>query len=410
MNVKALKSPDPDGESEDSSPPPPLDIALRVPAATIAKLLVAAGLVFVLVRLLPALVLVFVAVLLAVALDPAVRFLERRGLSRSLSVAVLAVVALGAAAAFLALVMPPLVSQSVDFFQHLRDYRNIATTRLHANYPVLAGVVDQVFDVPASPDVAKSLKEPLAWGRVVVRAIEAIVLTLAVSLYLLLDGKRTYAWLLAYVPRRHRRKMALTMPEVSDVVTAYMQGQAITSAIAGAYAFAVLSLLGVPAALPLSLLAAICDILPILGIFVSTIPAVLFALTVSPLAAAAVLALYLLYHAIENSLIIPKIYGKRLRLSTLVVLLALIVGGTVGGVAGAVLILPLVAAYPIVERVWLRDYLGQEVAADHTVLEETAESGSDRAVDAILRGAKHDAEVHDPSAARSARNGKRGRR
>lgn len=401
MAAKVPKSREPEEEPGES--PAPLDVALRVPAATIVKLLVAAGLVFVLIRLLPALVLVFIAVLLAVALDPAVRLLERRGISRSVAVAMLAAAALGAAALFLALAMPPLVAQSVDFIQHLRDYRRIVGARLHADYPTLARVADQAFDAPASPDVAKSLKEPLAWGRILVNAGEGIVLTLALSFYLLIDGKRTYAWLLAYVPRRHRRKMSLTMPAVSDVVTAYMQGQAITSAIAGAYAFAVLSLLGVPAALPLSLLAAVCDVLPILGIFVSTVPAVVFALTVSPVAAAAVLALYLLYHAIENYLIIPKVYGKRLRLSTLVVLLALILGGMLGGVVGAVLILPVVAAYPIIERIWLRDYLGHEVTADHTVLEQTAESGSDRAVDAILRGARHDAEVHDPVAARAAR-------
>jgi predicted PurR-regulated permease PerM len=399
VNAKASKS----EEREDAR----LEIAVRVPAATIAKLLLAAGLVFVLIRLLPALVLVFIAILVAVTLDPLVRLLERRGLSRSLAVAAVALVALGLAALFLAVALPPLVSQGVDFFQHLNSYRKLVSNSLHANYPVLASVADQMFEVPASPGVTESLKQPLAWGPVAVRVAEGIVLTLALSFYLLVDGKRTYAWLLAYVPRRHRSKMALTMPDVSDVVTAYMQGQVITSALAGAFAFAVLSVLGVPAALPLSLLVAVCDVLPILGIFVSTVPAVLFALTVSPLAAAAVLALYLLYHAFENYVIIPRVYGKRLRLSTLVVLLALILGGTVGGVVGAVLILPLVAAYPIVERIWLRDYLGQEVAADHRVLERTTESGSDRAVDAILRGARHDAEIHEPAAAKRARRSER---
>jgi predicted PurR-regulated permease PerM len=369
------------------------EVALRIPATTIARVLLAVALIWMVLRLLPALVLIFVAILLAVTLAPAARWLERRRLSRPAAVAVLAVVLLAVAGLFVWAVLPPLVTQTVDFFQHLRGYRQTVAGRLHTQYPVLAGAVDQVFDVPSSPDVAKSLKEPLAWGRVAVHASEAVVLTLALAFYLLIDGKRTYAWLLAYVPRSQRRKMALTMPEVSDVVMAYMQGQAITSAIAGAYAFAVLSALHVPAALPLAMLAAACDVLPILGLFLSIIPAVVFALTVSPLAAAAVLVLYLLYHAIENYVIIPRVYGKRLRLSTLVVLVALVVGGTLGGVVGAILILPFVAAYPIVERVWLQSYLSDEVVADHTVLEQTVKSGSDRAVDAILRGARHDLEV-----------------
>lgn len=65
----------------------------------------------------------------------------------------------------------------------------------------------------------------------------------------------------------------------------------------------------------------------------------------------------------------------------------------VKGILGALLILPLVAAYPIIERIWLHDYLSDEVIRDHAALERAAESGSDEAVKAVLRGAKHDGEV-----------------
>jgi predicted PurR-regulated permease PerM len=154
----------------------------------------------------------------------------------------------------------------------------------------------------------------------------------------------------------------------------------------------VLSLLHVPSALPLAVLAAICDVLPILGVFVSTIPAAFFALTVSPVAAAAVVLLYVLYHALENYVIIPRVYGRRLRLSPLVVLIAFIVGGSLYGVLGAVLILPLFAAYPIIEKIWLGDYLSDEVVADHAELAEAAATGEDRAIDAVLQGEEHPSE------------------
>jgi len=148
----------------------------------------------------------------------------------------------------------------------------------------------------------------------------------------------------------------------------------------------------VPSALPLAVLAAVCDVLPILGVFLSTIPAAFFALTVSPFAAAAVVVLYLLYHAIENYVIIPRVYGRRLRLSPLVVLIALIVGGSLYGVLGAVLILPIFAAYPIIEKIWLADYLSDEVVADHAELAEAAATGEDRAIDAVLQGEEHPSE------------------
>jgi len=185
---------------------------------------------------------------------------------------------------------------------------------------------------------------------------------------------------------------------MSDVIVAYVQGQLITSVLAGIYALAVLSVLHVPAAIPLAVWAAVCDVLPVVGAFASGIPAVLFALTISPLTAAAVLALYLLYHALENYLIIPKVYGNRLRIPTLVVFIALLIGGALYGVLGAVLILPVFAAYPIIEKIWLHEYLSDELVADHKELERTAESGSDRAVDAVLRGARHPAEIRDAAA------------
>jgi len=212
---------------------------------------------------------------------------------------------------------------------------------------------------------------------------------LITTLYLLLDGKRLYAWLLAYVPRAHREKMAETVPAVSKVVYAYVRGQFLTSLIFAVFAAIVLSVLNVPAVLPLAILAGICDVIPVVGIILATAPAALLALTVSPTAAAATVGFYVVYHLFETYFIVPRVYGNTLRLSTLAVLLALIVGGTLQGILGAVMVLPLVAAYPIIERIWLKNYFAQEVVADHNALAKAADTGSDEAVDAVLQGEKH---------------------
>jgi len=187
--------------------------------------------------------------------------------------------------------------------------------------------------------------------------------------------------------------MARTIPEVSEVVLAYVGGQLVTSLLATVVSFAILTAFQVPAAVPLSLLAGICDAIPIVGVVILTVPAVLMAMTVSPMAAAGVLFLYVLYHVVETYVLVPRIYGRRLQLSTLAVLLALVVGGTLQGILGAILILPLVAAYPIIERIWLHDYLSTEVIRDHAALERAAESGSDAAVQAVLKGQEHAGEV-----------------
>ena len=361
-------------------------VRLSVPVSTILKVLLTLACVWVLLKLAPSLILLILALVLAITLWPVVDGLERRGSPRGLAVGLIAAGIIAVLAAFVLLVVPPLVTQSVELAGNIGAYRKNVQAHLGPDHPVLGGLLSQVFDIPSSPEVAHTLKRPLAWGQ--------LALELVLALYLMMDGKRTYAWLLAYVPRRHRRKMAETVPAVSDVVRAYVRGQLLTSFLYGVFAFAVLSVLHVPSALPLAVLAAICDVLPILGVFISTVPAAIFALTVSPFAAGAVVILYLLYHAFENYVLVPRVYGQRLRLSPLVVMIALLFGGSLYGLLGAILILPVFAAYPIIERIWLHEYLSDELVADHTVLEAAAqaESGGDRAVEAVLQGKVHPAE------------------
>jgi predicted PurR-regulated permease PerM len=360
-------------------------VEIRVPAATIVKVLVTAVLVWAALKLLPDFLFFLLALLLAMALSPVVAWLERRGWKRGLAVGVVSPLTVGTILAFLLFVGPPLVSQVAALLGNLPEYRQRVNTRIGPSYPVVRQILDQILSLPTSPEVAKSLRQPLFWGEAAIVGVTVSILVLTLTLYLVADGKATYAWLLAYVPRSHRKKMARTIPEVSEVVISYVQGQALTSFLYGGFALAVLMAFHVPGAVPLAFLAAVCDILPVVGVIASTVPAVLLALTVSPFAAGAVLVLYLLYHVFENTVLVPRIYGKSLRLSTIAVLIAIVVGGQLYGILGAILILPFVAAYPIIERIWLNEYLSDEVITDHNAL-EVAGKGSDRAVDRVLRG------------------------
>jgi len=383
----------------DSFEPAPRSVEVRVPIATIVKILLTALLVWAALRLVPHFFLFLLTLLFAVTLSPAVAWLERRRLSRGAAVGIVGAFLVAALLLFLFLVVPSLTEQIYALVQNLPSYRAGVEARLSREHPLLNQLVLQILDLPSSPRVAASLKQPLAWGQVAVVGVTVTILVLVLTLYLLLDGKRAYAWLLAYVPRHHRKKMATTILEVSDVVLAYMQGQLVTSFLYGAFALVVLTIFHVPAAVPLAFLAAICDIIPILGVIISTLPAVLLALTVSPAAAVSVLLLYAVYHVFENYVIVPKVYGRQLSLSTLAVLVAIVLGGSLYGILGAVLVLPLVAAYPIIERLWLHEYLSDEVLKDHSALEQAAEAGSDRAVEKVLKGEKHGNEPPAPAPA-----------
>ncbi len=248
-----------------------------------------------------------------------------------------------------------------------------------------------LLDLPRGPEVDAWLARPLVWGPPAFEAVGGAVVIVVLSLYLLLDGPKVVAWLLAYAPRAHRRKMGDMVPELFSVVQAYTTGQLIASTLFGAFALVVIAAVGVEGALPIAVLAALCDVIPVAGIVVVTAVAALCALTVSPATALLVAALFVAYHLFELYVLLPRLYGNRLRLSTLTVLLAILGGGTLGGIPGAVLALPLVAAYPVVEKHWLDEWLHPDAVADHTALRETDDTGRQRKiVNAVLEGRSAD--------------------
>ena len=360
---------------------------IHVPTRTIVKLLLTALVVWAGILLWPQLVLLFVASVLAIALEPAVDWLDRHGLSRSMSVLICAVLVFATLALVAILVLPEVVDQLHEIVRKLPTLEQQIRDEITPDDPELRKWFANV-EVP-SGEAALRLSSLLVVGQATVAGVMTTGIVIVVTLYLVLDGRRLYAWLLAYVPRAHRAKMAETVPEVSSVVRAYVRGQFITCLLFAAFCLIVLTALGVPAAVPLALFAGACDVIPMIGIVIAIIPAALLALASSKLNALLVAVIYLAYHMFENYYIAPRVYGRQLRMSTLTVLIALIVGGSLFGLVGAILILPMVAAYPTIERIWLADYLGKHVIADHGALARAVHSGDDSAVETVLRAEKH---------------------
>jgi predicted PurR-regulated permease PerM len=366
-----------------------LDVHLRLPTATVVKVLLTLIVVWAGLRLWPQFVLLMISLLVAVALHPLVTRLERRGFGRGAVVGVMTLLMCGVLALLVTVVFTSLAEQLAKLVQDFPALRDRVDQRLPAHYPTLKRIVREIFALPSSPEVAAQLKRPLALGTVALSGVVSTFFMLVVTIYLLLDGKRVYAWLIAYIPRVHRERMAQTADEVSEVVYAYVRGQAICSALFAVVTGVALSVLGVPAVVPLAILAGLCDVIPVVGVILATVPAALLALTVSPATAAIVLAFYIGYHVVESYVLVPRIYGARLRLSTLAVLLALLAGTTLQGLIGAVLVLPLVAAYPIIERIWLASYLSPEVVKDHSALAKSDADTHEAVVDAVLQGERH---------------------
>jgi predicted PurR-regulated permease PerM len=331
-------------------------LALDVDVRVLLKIAATLALLWCVWRLSGIILLLIVAVILAVALDGPVSWLEERRLSRASASLLVTGLILVTTVTFVWLTWSSLTSQWVYL-----------TAQLEQLTKYVAGYVPAWLYPGADASDLRDTLQPFAirTGRSIATALALLVLGYFVTIYLLIDGRRTLAWVVAFFPLRLRDKVALTVAESRDAIRAYARGNVITSAFAAAWVLVWMMALHVPAALLLAVIAGVADFVPVLGFIASVIPAAALALTVSPHTAVVTLVLWAVYHTIENYLIAPWVYGDRLHLSNIAVVLAFAVGAALAGVVGALIALPIAAAYPAIERIWLRERLGEQVVQEH---------------------------------------------
>jgi predicted PurR-regulated permease PerM len=338
-------------------------VRLEIPWRTLLKVLAAIALGWTLVQLLPIILIAIVAIVLAVSLDPIVGWLERHRLPRTGAAVIVALVLVAMFGGFLWLTWSSLASQWDQVAGQVADSVRDAWNRLPG---WLRGALGSPQGGSASPADGFAVRVFSS----TTSAVGSIVLGFVLTVYLLIEGRKTYAWAVAFVPRRHRLKAERTAMESREVILGYVIGNAITSAIAFAATFVALWFLEVPAALLLALLAGLSDFIPVIGFILSAIPAVLLAVTVSSTTALLVVGFYVLYNAIEAYVLSPWAYGNRMELSDVAVILGFAAGAQLAGVVGALIALPIVSLYPAVERIWLRDKLPDETVRAHKVIQQ----------------------------------------
>lgn len=304
-------------------------------------------------RLWPVLLLVLIAAFLAIALNPAVSWLHRRGLSRGPAVLVVLITFVAALAGLGLLLVPPLIDQGRNLADNLPDYVDRAQRTVNDNPTIRDWLQRNAQQGQTNPTSVAG--GAFAVGASVVTGIVSVVSVFVMTLYLLLDGPRVYRWCLELLPVRYQHRIDLLRPEVTRVVSGYMLGQAITSLLFGVFTFVVLTVAGVPEPLLLGVVAALLNAVPLAGAVLATIPAVLLALTVSWTTGLIVLGLYVAYQQVENYVIAPRVYGNTLHISSLATLIAILCGGALLGIVGVLLALPVAAALPAILRIWRED-------------------------------------------------------
>ena len=369
--TSAAALPEPAAAQPANADAPPQRVELHIPWITFIKVFAALLTAYAIYVLWPLLLLVFLALFLAVTLHAFVDWLDGKGLQHWASLLVVIGGLLTALLVSLALIVPTLVDRATAFSHSLPQLYAEAIKQL----PVSGGLrlnIEHLLDSANWPAAYTWLGNFWSAGGVALSGISETVLLLVIALYLVIDGSKSYEWLLAFFSPLKRAKLRLTSVEISRVIFGYVTGQFITSALVTVYAFVVLAVLNVPGALMLALLAGLLDVLPIVGFIIATVPAFLLALSVSPRTALIVVGMYVLFHAVEAYYIVPKVYGKHLRVSTLTVLLGLLAGVLLAGIPGALAALPVLASYAAIERIWLKPFLRDGVSEKHELQKDLA--------------------------------------
>lgn len=312
------------------------------PKTMVALVLVAASL-WLLIRLWPVLLVLVVALLVAGTLSPAVRWLEERRVRRGVGIAIVFSAFFVLALLAVALTAPMLVSQASSLLEHEPALRTKLANHLagsHLSAPLAQWLRGIKVDSLASGVGATAFAFSVRVFGAAAYALSALFL----GLYIMIDRDRLRGGLFAVVPRSHHIRLSRVMMNLEAIVGAYIRGQLVTSALMSLFTFLLLTACRVENALALAVLAGLADVLPYIGALFSVGPAVLAALARGPAVAAVVLVLMLAYEQFESRVLVPRVYGRALRLPSSVIMFALLAGGTLMGILGALLALPVAAA------------------------------------------------------------------
>jgi putative heme transporter len=349
-------------------------LRIEISPRTIIYLLLAVASVWMAFQLATVLTVITVALVLVGTLDPLVAFLERRGIRRGRALVLVFTVVVLAVAAILLLTVPPLVSQLFRMIEQAPKARNGLIGWLE-QYKWAKPLIQSVKAVPVDGLVLRATNAMFGYSADILTIIGYGISTLFLSIYLLADPVRAKGLLYAVVPRHYHIKVARILLELKVIVGGYMRGQLITSVCIFVFVFVLLTIFSVENALALALFAGLTDIIPFVGGYIASAPAVIAVIPNGSTSIIIVTVLMFLYQEFESRILVPRVYGRVLRLSPAIVIIALLIGGTLMGILGALIALPIAAGVQMIVRELRVELPGESPQADSTrIRDEKAEN------------------------------------
>lgn len=281
------------------------------------------------------LVILFISIIFMSALNPLVSFFVKAKLPKVLSIGITYLIIIASGTVAFAAILQPLIEES---------------RRLILTLPQLSGQFFNITNINESvfqSELTNLSKNAFTITLAIFDNLLAIVFLLVITFYMLLERDNLKARLASlFIGKEDRVKRLIV--RIEEKLGSWLRGQLVLSIIIGLLSYIGLTVLSIPYALPLAVLAGVLEVIPVIGPIVSAIPAILIAVTISPFLGLGVGAMYVVIQQLENHLIVPQVMKRAVGLNPLVVILAIAIGSRLLGFAGALLAVPFTVVLQII--------------------------------------------------------------
>ena len=303
---------------------------------------------------------IILAGILYYLMNPAVDYLERKGIKRIYSIFGLFILVIGLIVWGVVVIVPKIQEQSMSFVENLPGYLDIIENKVNEilSDPIFSQVQDQLEAsneklIASMTDIIQNLSRSTiqnigSFFGAVATVVLAVITMPFILFYLLKDGRQLAPYFVKFLPTKMRKPSLTVLKEMNDQVSAYIRGQ-LTVAFAVAIMFMVgFSLIGLDYAITLGIAAGFLNLIPYLGSFLAMVPAVFLGIVGGPVLLVKVLVVFVIEQTIEGRLISPLVLGNELSIHPVTILLVLLTSGKLFGLVGVILGIPVYAAAKVI--------------------------------------------------------------
>lgn len=294
------------------------------------------------------LILLLVAFIVASALRPAVNFFQRLKVPRILGTVLVYLIFIFVIFGMIRLLVPPLTEQVNRLYENRNDIV-VAVNNLVAKAPA-----DVKLFVRDYADKLPQKIEQIFSGQIVSRTLGVfsgllgIATVLVATFYLLLEDDLFKRAINHWWPEKSRKKALATYGQVTQKIGLWARGQLVLSVSIGLLAFVGLSVLKIEYALTLALLAALGELIPIIGFWIALVPTLFIAFMMSPVSGFSVLVLYFGIQQFEAQILVPQVMKRAIGLSPIIIIFALLAGAKLLGILGVLIAIPVVSSISVI--------------------------------------------------------------